>query len=535
MGERILVKFKDGVSGGKIRKKREKHGGNQKRKIDAIGWRLIELPPDADKDAVLRDYNADPDVESAMPERSVYALSITNDPYYTTSQNATWDIRYPTPGYGGDRTDYGGQWNLDRIGMPAAWDIERGYRGVIVAVIDTGVNYLHQDLSGRCLILPGSNKSTGDPNDPYDANGGDPALDPTRWSHGTCCAGIIGAARNNSLGAAGIADCTIMPVRVLNSNGGGSQYECADGIVFAADNGAHILSLSLGMTPDGAAPVFDAVAYAVSKGCLVVCSAGNAGGTVLAPAAANGTLVVTASDMLDRMVSTDNWHFTCSHGMNVDVMAPGWYTTTPIAPATKAAGNQYTFYFRATSCACPHVAGAAALIWAQDPTLTARQVGAKLRMSAANVEGTASGFSETQGFGLLDVAAALAIEKSAIPDAPTINYTITPTSGGIHMEWDAVPDAVGYAVITWEDEYGWARLTTTYLPPTQTSIDTTSADTEGFPAPYVEAFTVGGSTTESDIDPPPSLSLPVTATPDATGITLTYAGSAPFRIERRVV
>lgn len=172
------------------------------------------------------------------------------------------------------------QWNLPKIGAPQAWSIWQPQRTVYIAIIDTGVDSNHPDLAHKMRrhqngAVYGYNALNNTPN-AHDGHG-----------HGTHCAGIAAAHIGNGIGIAGVAGWNpalanahqyvqVMPVKVLNDNGAGTFADVARGIVWAADNGAHVLSLSLG-APVGAQVLADAVNYAWNRGCVVVAAAGNEG------------------------------------------------------------------------------------------------------------------------------------------------------------------------------------------------------------------------------------------------------------------
>ena len=153
------------------------------------------------------------------------------------------------------------QWDLATIQAPAAWAASTG-AGVTVAVVDSGVDAGHPDLAGQ--VLPGTDLVTGTSGVSSDPNG-----------HGTHVAGTIAALTGNGVGVAGLApDAKILPVRVLAENGSGMMSAVATGITWAADQGAQVINMSLGATAQVTA-VTNAIAYARSKGVVVVAAAGN--------------------------------------------------------------------------------------------------------------------------------------------------------------------------------------------------------------------------------------------------------------------
>lgn len=305
-----------------------------------------------------------------------------------------------TASYVPDDPRYGEQWNLPMVGAPAAWDVARG-KGVIVAVIDTGIAYqdgprskVVEDLAGASFV------------DGYDfVNDRVEALDD--HGHGTHVAGTIAQRTGNGRGVAGVAfEATLMPLKVLSAQGSGTAADIADAIYFAADEGARVINMSLG-GGSASAVMADAVAYARKKGVVVVCAAGNNGrGVVEYPAAYPGAFAVSAVGPSGELASYSSW------GKELAIAAPGGdrqrggdkagILQNTIDPARPGATDVY-LAFNGTSMATPHVAGAAALVISAGVT-DADDVERILRASAKDVGGQA--WSERYGDGLLDVGAA---------------------------------------------------------------------------------------------------------------------------------
>jgi type VII secretion-associated serine protease mycosin len=274
------------------------------------------------------------------------------------------------------------QWALDRVPFEGAWNVTRG-RGVIVAIVDSGVEANHQDLAGS--VLPGID---------YVNKGGDGRTDPN--GHGTHVAGIIAAHVNNGLGIAGAApDVKILPVRVLNQGGGGTASDVAKGVIWAADHGARVINLSLGGgQADG---IQQAIQYANSKGAVVCAAAGNgnAGNTPMYPAAYPEAIAVAAVDSNLQHMAGGNT------GKYIDVSAPG-------VNIASTWGSSPTAYASATgtSMATPYASAAAALIISAHPSLSAARV-AKLLESQATDLGP-RGDDPVFGYGLINPLASLA-------------------------------------------------------------------------------------------------------------------------------
>lgn len=288
---------------------------------------------------------------------------------------------------GGDPLE-GSQWGWRRLGGPELARLGDG-SGLVVAVLDTGVDASHPDLAGR--VLPGW-----DSMDPE----GDGRSDPN--GHGTHVAGIIGAASGNGEGISGVAPgVQILPVRVLDATGNGDDDELAFGIIWAVDNGADIVNLSIG----GAIPstlLEGAIDHAVSNGVLVVVAAGNDGATGNAPsypAAYRQVLAVGSTDASDRRSMFSNT------GEYLDIAAPGsWIVSTwPGGRYQSSSG---------TSMAAPFVAGAAALLQSRTG-LRGNELASRLVAGATDLG--AAGADVEYGAGLVNPLAEVGIVPSPIP------------------------------------------------------------------------------------------------------------------------
>ncbi len=263
----------------------------------------------------------------------------------------------------------GNNWGLDQVKAPEAW--AKGYtgKGVVVAVLDTGVDYNHVDLKDNIWTNPNNDAAQGYANDIHGWNfvdNNNNVLDTSQIGHGTHVAGII-AGENNNFGVTGVAyDAKIMPVKVLDNSGTGSYSSITKGIYYAVDHGANVINLSLG----GAYPnssLESAIKYASSKGVVVVMAAGNDGdNTPDYPAtyAKNWGLTVGAVDQNKNLADfsnrsgSDSLAYVTAPGVNV-------YSTIP--------GNKYTTY-SGTSMATPYVTGVVALMLSANHNLTDAQV-----------------------------------------------------------------------------------------------------------------------------------------------------------------
>jgi subtilisin family serine protease len=331
---------------------------------------------------------------------------------------------------------YDDQWALKQIGLESAAASGNAGATVTVAVIDTGVAWNHKDLGpGNLWVNPGERPANGKDDDgngyvddivgwnfvdrnnlPWDFNG-----------HGTLVAGIIAAGRDNGVGIAGINPrARIMVLKAMDERGRGAASAIAEAIVYAASNGARVINLSLGgrrLTRTE----YLAIEFAHSRGTVVVAAAGNEGVELddYGPGGVPRALTVTATDTADRRVKESNF------GADIDLAAPGVDVLGPRAIGTDllaaAGARDYrrgdhavgpdAGYIRATgtSFAAPLVAGAASLLFAANPSLSAAQVERMLLHSARDIE--APGVDQLSGYGRLDVAAALAADPAFYVDA----------------------------------------------------------------------------------------------------------------------
>lgn len=280
---------------------------------------------------------------------------------------------------------YFAQWGLQMGNIPGLWGQTRGREDLVVAVIDTGIDYTHPDLQNKVVLGPNYTFSK----KWYEFGKKDPGpIDDN--SHGTHCAGIIGSLAENRIGIAGIAPgVKLMAVKVLDAEGGGTDFAVMKGIAYAITHGAKVVNLSLGSA--GASSVerefFEA---ATDAGALIVAAAGNEADGVGFPAAYPGVLSVGAVDSGKNLASFSN------HDTSLGLVAPG------VGIMSTILGKQYA-KFSGTSMAAPYVSGVAALVWSKHPEYTADQVRARL-LDTAEKLGDPSLF----GHGLIDPQRALA-------------------------------------------------------------------------------------------------------------------------------
>jgi len=286
----------------------------------------------------------------------------------------------PPPVYPND-SYYGSQWGLNQVRAPEAWALSKG-QGVLIAVLDTGTDYIHPDLSGKVRT-----------DIDWDfVNNDDNARDD--HGHGTHVSGIAAAATNNSIGVAGLGwDASILPLKVLDSRGQGTTAELIPAIYRAADRGARVINMSLGGLYSCPSNLQAAVDSAYSRGVLLVAAAGNNGANLtVAPANCAHVLGVAATN------SSDTWASFSNSGDHVSVAAPG----TSIYSTLWGGGYGY---MDGTSMATPFVAGLAALVYARFPTYTPDQAASAILDNAQDLGST--GWDIYYGCGRIDAFRAL--------------------------------------------------------------------------------------------------------------------------------
>ncbi|NIO72039.1 MAG: S8 family serine peptidase, partial [Anaerolineae bacterium] len=371
--------------------------------------RIYKLKVDekADLAQAIRAFKSSPYVEYAEPNYIAHVFITPNDSYWSS------------------------QWGMTKIEAPAAWDITTGSDSVTIAIVDTGVDLFHPDLSGKLVSGYDFVNNDSDPQDDY--------------GHGTHVAGIAAAKTNNGTGVAGLSwGAKIMPVKVLDDYGSGGYEDVANGIIYAANNGADIINLSLGGTVYSWT-LKDAAEYAHDLGCVIVAAAGNDNSSVSYPARYPEVFAVAATDSDDQKASFSNY------GPEVDVAAPG----VSIRSTYWWGGSTYE-WLSGTSQASPHVAGLAALIWAVNPSLNNTQVQSIIKQTADDLG--AAGRDNYYGFGRINARRALEATAPSLDISPSMGFLANPATdpspqplrignGAIYgtLQWSAVenPD------VTW--------------------------------------------------------------------------------------
>lgn len=295
------------------------------------------------------------------------------------------------------------QYGLISIRAPQGWNLATGSSSIVIAIVDSGVDYGHTDLAGK---LTTGHNFVACPNSALPC----PFLPQDDYGHGTHAAGIAAALTNNSTGVAGVSwGARVMPVKVLNSFGNGTYENVAAGIVWAVDHGAQVINLSLGgINPSDV--LESAVLYAYSNNVLLVASSGNQSSpNVLYPARYPQVVAVGASNMSNLPASFSNY------GPQVDLAAPGEniYSTW--------IGNSYQLR-TGTSMSAPYVSGLAAVLFGYISGADAvRGV-----MEATALDIGPVGWDDYSGAGLIQMDAAL---MQVIPPTPTLTPVQSGNSG----------------------------------------------------------------------------------------------------------
>lgn len=290
-----------------------------------------------------------------------------------------------------DDTRYPIQWGPTELNAPQAWSVEPGDPNVTVAIVDSGIDWWHEDLEDERLEL--GHDYVSDNELPYDEHG-----------HGTHVGGIVAATRDNGQGVAGMGDVTLYVTRVLDGSNAGWCSDFASGIREAVDAGADIVNLSLYCNSDYG-PLEDAVRYAADHGVLVVSITGNFQSSapercVTYPGRYPEAIAVAALDPTLTPAS-----YSC-RGPEAELAAPGSRVDSTLP------GDRYG-PMSGTSMAAPHVSGVAALVLADDPSRSADEVRALMAESARDLGPPDR--DDLYGHGMVDPVAALTGSPVHVP------------------------------------------------------------------------------------------------------------------------
>jgi thermitase len=375
--DELLVGFHAGVPDADAETVYRGHGAAKLEKLRGLQVHRVRVPAPA-LEAIERALARRPEVQFVERNHALPLDMIPNDPSYST------------------------QWHLPKISAPLAWDITPGSSGVIIAILDSGIDASHPDLAG--VLVPGYN---------FYSNNADTS---DVFGHGTKVAGAAAAIGNNSVGVAGVAwQSRIMPMRVTDSTGYAYYSTIANALTWAADHGAKVMNISIGGVA-GSSAITSAAQYVRGKGGVVVASAGNCGcwdGTAENPS----IISVSATDSSDNLTSWSN------RGNYVDVSAPG----ASIKTTTKGGGYASV---SGTSFSSPITAGVVALMMSANPSLGPTDLEALLKANADDKG--AAGWDSSYGFGRVNAHRAAAAATASVPPPDTAAPQVgigTPSNG----------------------------------------------------------------------------------------------------------
>jgi subtilisin family serine protease len=432
-------------------------------------WLMVELSSPRAAEMVERLARL-PEVESATLDYMAFPAVVPPDPLHSMHwghNNTAQMLSYNWTNNNHETGSPVGTVGFD-ANAQAAWDGAQGFgsSSVIIAIIDSGVEAGHPDL----LQVTGWDYGDNDSNP--DDNSSSPG-------HGTACAGVA-AARTNSLGTAGIAaGCSIMPLKVANSAGSIFFSAIQNALMYAADHGANIISMSLGAAISSDPATDTAINYAFNAGCTILAATGNENkSTISYPAIHANVIGVGAaspcgqrkrssslSSEVNPGVSTDPNGYTCDGerwwGSNygsttqgaagaVDVIAPTILPTTDLLGSAGYDPSDYSKWFNGTSCATPYAAGVCALIKSANPSWTPTQIRDRLRSTAQDVTSveSAAGWDRYAGYGMVDAAA-------AVGGAPPVDQvTVTSPNGGETL----TAGSVATITWTWSGSFGTVNI-----------------------------------------------------------------------------
>ncbi|CAN5733311.1 hypothetical protein BH11ARM2_BH11ARM2_18350 [soil metagenome] len=297
-------------------------GATEIKSLPQIGWRIVRVSSNVGTKKALKYYLASKAVLDAQIPAKAETFATPNDPSFRQ------------------------QYSLTNMSVPGAWDLSIGSAGVVIAIIDTGLDLKHPEFPADKVVQG------------YDFSSDDTDVtpeDPKKDGHGTHVAGISAAATNNSIGIAGVGyNCKVMPLKVFPNS---YFSNIARAVLFAADNGAKVINMSLGAETSADKALGDAITYAVGKGLTVVCAAGNSAANndvrEFYPTNYPNVISVGASDRFDRKADFSNY------GQKVLVAAPGVdvYSTLPTGDTSYGVES-------GTSMASPNTAGVVGLMYA---------------------------------------------------------------------------------------------------------------------------------------------------------------------------
>jgi subtilisin family serine protease len=436
----LLVKYRASARRAALEDSQRQRGVSTLRTFESIRVRHLKLPEGMTVEQALKMYRDDPDVAYAEPNYYRYATATPDDTFFSR----LWGLHNT----GQQIKGTGGTPDAD-MDAPEAWDTQTGSSAVVVAVLDTGADWNHQDLSANIW----NNDDEAENGADSDGNGyiddirgwdfvkmpdgdNDPDDDNDPSYHGTHVSGTIGAVGDNGIGVTGVNwSVSIMPLKILGADGSGSVANEVEAINYAVANGANIINASF--TGGTYSPSErDAINSARAVGVLFVAAAGNDSqdnGDIPAYPASydlDNVIAVAATDQTDDLAWFSNYGAT-----SVDVAAPG------VNIYSTKAGNTYQ-YMDGTSMATPHVAGLAGLIWAENAGFTYDQVKERI-LNGVDVLPALTGDILMAG----RINANNSINPGSLPDAPSGLGVGALSTSEIALSWaDNADDESGFKI-----------------------------------------------------------------------------------------
>ena len=433
----ILVKFSPSATLAEVAQIHRQYGGQVKETIPLIGVQVVTIPAGKAREKAQA-YTANSKVLYAEPNYSAEAIGTPDDTYL------------------------GNQWGMEKVQAPLAWEVTKGSSSIKIAILDTGVDLDHPDLAGK--IVGSINFS------------GSATVDDV-YGHGTHVAGIAAATTNNAVGVAGLGySSSILNVKVLGDDGYGYYSWIASGIIWAANNGAQVINMSLGGT-SASSTLQDAINCAWGKDVVVVAAAGNNGNsTPFYPAYYSNCIAVAATDVNDALPSWSDF------GSWVDVAAPG-------ASIYSTLLNSGYGYKSGTSMASPHVAGLAALLYSVvgDSNGNGR-LNDEVRL---RIESTADPLTNTgAGSGRINAYKAVSGGSTPAPMAGTIAGKVVDTSDSSAIAGAAVTDGARSATTDANGNYVLSNV--------PAGSYTITASKDGYENSYLSVSVVSGQQSAAD-------------------------------------
>jgi parallel beta-helix repeat protein len=439
-------------------------------------WYILRFPSDTDVFHLIDEYSDNPHLVHVEPN---WLYHFCDTDKMTTIPSQGLNVHDTEP----NDPLYNQQWALPKIDAPNAWDIEKGDPSITIAILDTGADYNHADLADN--IWNNTDEIAGNGIDD-DSNG---FIDDVKgwdffnsdnapvddYGHGTHCAGIVAAVTNNNIGVAGLCwNCKIMPVKIGDESRL-SIVNASEGLVYAADNGANVISMS--WSGGSSELIKDALAYAYGRGVVLIAAAGNDNSNAgIYPALYDNVIAVAATDSNDTRAVFSNF------GSWVDVAAPGVDILSLRANGTDIYGdgasivNEKYLIASGTSMSCPYVAGLAALLLSKNT-----QCPYPAQMIQSMIPFTTDTLDTDEYIGTGRINASKALQQESFVAILDSIPNWEDAKGTINIQGAAWGETFQYFTI----EYGlgvhpstWMEVLTSYTPQSGvlTSLDTTQLD-----------------------------------------------------------